>query len=230
MKKKWFYLSLFVLMIVVGAGGLLFVNGYSEKNSRLTQDEVYKKIETMYAGTIETIQREDGIFRAQITRSNGFYEAKIDATNGKVYALKRLEKLESEASTWLTEEEVRAIIEKTYGEDVMQITFNETESGPIFNVNLSENEESLTVSVDAKSGKVLEENQPSSNENEPLIAENDAIQLALEQIPGKTEKTTFTDDPNGGYYLIDIKQADGTVAALQIHAITGEILSIKFGE
>lgn len=65
------------------------------------------------------------------------------------------------------------------------------------------------------------------------IAQSQAIEIAKSQVSGTVEDVEFEDSETGGYYLVDIEQPpvqsdddDGAEATVQIHAITGEVISV----
>lgn len=59
------------------------------------------------------------------------------------------------------------------------------------------------------------------------IDEQSAIDIALKEVTGELENVDFENTSDGGHYFIEIEQQDGDVI-IQIHAVTGKILSIQY--
>lgn len=54
-------------------------------------------------------------------------------------------------------------------------------------------------------------------------------QIALKQLTGKVESIDYYDTADGGYYLVEVDGEDEE-ATLQIHSITGKVLSVTFDD
>ena len=55
------------------------------------------------------------------------------------------------------------------------------------------------------------------------------LSIASAQFTGEIEDIDFENTADGGYYLVEIDTAEEEVT-VQIHAITGKILSVSFDE
>ena len=66
-------------------------------------------------------------------------------------------------------------------------------------------------------------------ETNVLLTEQQAIELALKEIPGEIDSVDFKETTDGGNYLIEIEQEKYEIT-IQIHAITGKILSIQYDD
>lgn len=84
---------------------------------------------------------------------------------------------------------------------------------------------------------------PASQQPEPIpnpkppakkerLTAAEAIAIAKKQATGTVEDVEFYTNTNGGYYIIEIENdaEDGEDIKLQIHAITGKILSVSFDD
>ena len=58
------------------------------------------------------------------------------------------------------------------------------------------------------------------------------MEIALGQLQGEVEYVVFEKTKDGGYYLVEIEQdneeSDDLEAVFQIHAISGEIVSVTW--
>lgn len=63
----------------------------------------------------------------------------------------------------------------------------------------------------------------------PLLSEQQAINIALKEVSGELDSVDFENTSDGGHYFVEIEQEDDEVT-VQVHAITGKILSIQYEE
>lgn len=56
------------------------------------------------------------------------------------------------------------------------------------------------------------------------------IEIAKKQASGTIDEVEFFQDNSGGYFIVEIENDDGNDVTLQIHAITGKILSVSFDD
>lgn len=74
-----------------------------------------------------------------------------------------------------------------------------------------------------------EENTTSAPEQAKL-SEQKIIAIVKKQFVGEIDDIEYNHAADGGYYLVDIENAEGNEATFQIHAITGKVLSISFDD
>lgn len=150
----------------------------------------------------------------------------------------------------ITESEVNERVEKVYSavvkdieesEKVYSITF-EKEDG-IYNVFLNKKNGQFTglTKIEDKNNITKDFNKPNPNESNKkdeipnkndgkvLLSEQEAISIALKELPGTVDDVDFEKTIDGGYYLIEIERGEEE-AEIQIHAVTGKILSVKFDD
>jgi len=88
------------------------------------------------------------------------------------------------------------------------------------------------ITVDGYSGDVLAEkdvkplDQPVENH---IITEQQAIDIALQQLKGEVDSVDFEETSEGGYYLVEI-ETQHDEATFQIHAVSGKILSVSWDD
>ena len=70
---------------------------------------------------------------------------------------------------------------------------------------------------------------PTTEQKPILLTEQQVISIASAQFTGEVEDVDFENAADGGYYLVEIDTAEEEVT-VQIHAITGKILSVSFDE
>lgn len=76
----------------------------------------------------------------------------------------------------------------------------------------------------------LETEQPPSSVPVKLITEEEAIGTALKKINGTLEKIELKKSNGESYYLVEIEENGEKEGTVQIHAITGEVMSITWDD
>ena len=160
--------------------------------------------------------------------------------------------------TSLSEKQIASRVEALYGgvvdntikqDDVYFVTFSTAQAtyevtvdeanGRFSNLTLIHEHPSV-VQNDTNNGETTSGPQPNSQvepkpstpttEQKPiLLTEQQVISIASAQFTGEVEDVDFENTADGGYYLIEIDTAEEEVT-VQIHAITGKILSVSFDE
>ncbi|MEK5185540.1 PepSY domain-containing protein [Solibacillus sp. FSL W7-1324] len=72
------------------------------------------------------------------------------------------------------------------------------------------------------------ENQAAENATKPLLSKEQAVDIALKEVPGEVDSVEFVKTAQGGIYFVEIEQEDDVT--VQVHAITGEIIVIKYDD
>lgn len=137
--------------------------------------------------------------------------------------------------TVLTEAQAISRVETFYNSTVESVI----QQGSHYVITFATNYGIYEIAVDEKNGRFSQlhlihrlsvENTPQPNEQpSPLIPVKQAETIALSAYAGELEETTFYAAADGGYYLIEI-DAEPEDVILQIHAVTGKILSVAFEE
>lgn len=60
------------------------------------------------------------------------------------------------------------------------------------------------------------------------VSEEEAIRLALQEVPGKADDVETEINESGAFYLVEVKGADGRDAVVQVDAISGSIRSVAW--
>lgn len=80
--------------------------------------------------------------------------------------------------------------------------------------------------------KSNEEETKKEKEKEPPknISSDEAIQIALDTVYGEVDDVDLETENGQLYYFIEIETSDDLEAEIQIHAITGEVISIEWDD
>lgn len=62
-----------------------------------------------------------------------------------------------------------------------------------------------------------------------MLTDEEAIRIAKRELKGEVDALSYRSTSDGGYYLIEI-DSDTREAVFQIHALSGEILSVTWDD
>lgn len=232
MKKVWVIPLLFTIIILTAIG---FYSGIWFKAEKpLTEEEIYTELEEMYGGTVDSLSLKNDIYVAELTRSGALYLAKINAVTGKVLSIDQKSEMEIALPEVLSEEEIKSVIAKKYPGEVEYLSLSKEEDPPVYNGVVEHDQNLVTIVLNAFTGEFISEETKEIPVKNVLITREQAIKIALEQLQGDVDHVSFMLTDDGGYYLVEIEQEiegkEEIDAVFQIHAITGEILSVEWDD
>ena len=233
LRKPW-VLPLILTIIIIVAGGL-FISNLLTKAELLSSEEIRQQLETIYDGKVENISLVDGVYFAEIMRSDALYSAEVNAESGKVLALNQLSKVESEEESELqilSEAEVREKISVKYPGEIESLSLNENKEAPVYKAEVVKDKALVELQIDALTGEMISEETKETTKEDVLITREQAIEIALGELNGEVEYSTFKRTNDGGYYVVEIEQdnedTDDIEAVFHIDAITGDILFVEW--
>jgi len=107
-------------------------------------------------------------------------------------------------------------------------------------VSIVRTEEREVATVETPESEPVEQQPEEQPESTPAeaptrLTEAEVSEIAKQQVAGEVEDVDFEQSESGGYYLVEIEQPsqgddDGPEATVQIHAITGEVLSVVWDD
>lgn len=179
----------------------------------LTTKEISERIEQVYNAKIQTIVEQDDHFIASFNKNGSIFEVNIHAVTGQLSNLTLVhKKVEPSDKTDQQEDnkpaEVSTEKEPTKTDSTVQ---QPTKTPP------------NTEKVETQQPKPA---KPAATK--PLLTEQQAIAIALKEVPGELDSVEFKSSADGGSYFVEIEQEDEVT--VQIHAITGKILSIQYDD
>ncbi|SFF79755.1 Peptidase propeptide and YPEB domain-containing protein [Halobacillus alkaliphilus] len=71
---------------------------------------------------------------------------------------------------------------------------------------------------------------PDETENKQPITEEQARGIALERVNGEIDDVDYESSEEGPYFLIEVELDDDREATIQVHAITGEIMTVSWND
>lgn len=231
-KKAWLIPLLIIIIIVLIA--IFYKGNFFSQDEPLSRKAVSDQIERMYEGTVDKINIKKGVYIAELTRTDAVYQVEVDMVSGNILALKQLTEVEAKSPNVLSEDEVKEIIAEHYESEIERLILNDETEEIVYEVEVVEDQALVKVVLDALSGEIISTETQGETDPQALISREQAIKIAFTQLKGDVEYVEFKETENGGFYLIEIEQNNDNgknlEAVIQIHAITGEILSVVWDD
>lgn len=171
----------------------------------LTVDDISEQIKTSYDGEMLSLVEKSNQYIASFKKEQMIFEVTVDDEHGQFSNLMLVQKL-SEPPT----------------DETLDNPKNETVTEPAKEAVTETPNEQKTETPNKPTPKPTVPKQPPT-----VITEQQAIKIALKEVAGELDSIDFNQTTDGGLYEIEVEQEDDEVLVL-VHAITGEILSIKY--
>lgn len=223
--KKW--LITITVIIIVCAVALWFFQERFVKEEPLSKKEAITHIQSLYNGQVKLIEKQGDQYEIELFRNGATYEVAIDANTRQITDLLLKEAVKK---SFLSEGQIRKhVTDYTHGE-VESITLENT----YYKVKVSNDSKIKNLTMDAYTGAIISEMDTIKEMNKPKdgeihISEQQAIQIALQQLKGEVDSVEYKETTDGGYYLIEIETKEEE-AVFQIHAVLGNIMSVTWDE
>ena len=226
--KKWF-IPLLITGVILGAGAIFILTLTSGKET-ISNNEITSRIEQMYSGTVSDLILKNDTYIAQIERQDGLYEVVTDTSEGNIMSITLLEPATIQELPIKTKNEIKSIVSKEYKGTIERLVLSNQAGNPFYAVDIANDESLITLTIDALTGTVLESQEKQTTTEQAFIKKEQAITIAKTQLTGEVQYTTYEETSDGGYYLIEIESEDDREAVIQIHGVSGEILSVTWDD
>jgi uncharacterized membrane protein YkoI len=146
------------------------------------------------------------------------------------------------AAEILTEKEAKELVQERYQGNVKNIKLSNQQ----FHIELEKQNQLYIIKLDAESGNVLSFTQSSSatptptppldneysNKDQPptRLSDKEAIDIAQKQVQGELDEIWLETENDQTHYLVKIETNDDREAIVQIHAITGDVISVTWDD
>lgn len=138
----------------------------------------------------------------------------------------------------LSKSDITTQIEESFRGDILSIVEKPahyiasfTKDGSVFELTIDREKGYFSQLTLVQKNSEAQPNEPITKPKPPanpsVLTEQQAIDIALKEVPGQLDSVEFEKTTDGGYYFIEIEQGDNEII-VQIHAITGKILSIQY--
>lgn len=233
-KKGWFWLIISFLLVVV-----LFVSWqqWGKVNSakaELTVQEARILVEDRYEGKVKKINLVNNVYEMELTKKNTLYKIQLDAESRQIVSFRKSgtkpKKTVVTSPKERTEEEIRAIVQSAVPGTIVSFEKLESNREVIYRAVVQDIDKQTTVEVGVYSGKILSSNVIPTKRPPTRLTEDQARQMALKQVNGTIDELHFETRGDVSYYLVKVKTSDDQEAIVQIHAITGAVMSVGWDD
>lgn len=225
---KWMIVALSAVMLSAVVVVILLYPRFAGKD--ISPQEAEQAVISMYGGQAERTVRKDDKYRVEFIREDGLYVAFVNGDSGKVESLQAREAAAQETPEQLTEEQAKAIAAEETGGTVDSIRFLQEQDE--YEVRIAKEGGDQLVFLSAVTGEIRKMTpieEPS--EPEPVLTEAEAIEIAKKTLDGEVQDITFTNDSDGGTYLVEIENDElDKEVTVQIHAVRGETLTVEWDD
>ena len=226
--KNWF-IPLLLTIIIVGAGAVYMLKLTSEEET-VTKEEIQSRIEQMYGGSVSNLIRKKDRYIAQINRQDGLYEIVADTSKGDIISITLLEQAAKQQLPIKTKDDIQSIVSSEYEGTIERMVLSSETEQPFYAVDIAKDETLITLTIDALTGSILDSKKKQTTAEQALISKDQAIIKAKTQLTGEVQYITYEETSDGGYYLIEIESEDDREAVIQVHGVSGEILSVTWDD
>lgn len=201
----------------------------------MAADDVEQKLLNMYGGEVQEIVQDGDLYRVTLERVDGVFEAVVDSDGGAIISLEKTGSVDP-----IPEADMKAKIAEQYGAEPSAIALKDN----VYSATVEDETRKAEVEYDAVTGELINESvtekEPAKEETPPAqetskpsvrLTPSEAANIALKEVSGEVDDDIdFEETQDGGYYIVQVETADDREADIQIHAITGKILTVSWDD
>ncbi|MBV7504010.1 PepSY domain-containing protein [Bacillus sp. sid0103] len=234
-KKTWLWLLISFLFLIT----VFYINwqkfGISNASADiLSKQEAQNLVRERYQGKINQIKLADGQYHIEFEKQDHFYRIKLDAVSGKVLSFTQTgtksPPLNPPPVPTLSEEEIIKIILSAADGTLTSLEKIVNGDQTIYKAEVKKGNKQTSLTVDASTGKILSSNSTTIKESSKKLTEAEAKKIAQKQVSGSVDHIWLESNGKATYYLVKIKTNDNREAIVQIHAITGNVMSVSWDD
>lgn len=210
----------------------------------LSQEQAIRSVLAQYEGEVERVQLHEGSYRMQLRSTQGLYELKVNPVDGMIHSIQRLE-TPAASAPMAAAFPVPAGASEGHGSPAERSSGGNGQAGrPDGNQGSAgdSTDASGSGSTDDSSGKGAGEGSGGTSGNKPAtgqgtatdgqraVSEREAARLAQAQVPGEVKEIEYSGRGSNRYYLVEIDSPNKGEAVVQIHAISGKVMSIAWDD
>ncbi|WP_010676509.1 PepSY domain-containing protein [Bacillus timonensis] len=201
----------------------------------LSESDAIDIVEKMYSGKNPEVSLEGDVYKITFENKQGNYEIDVHRKTGDIINLTKI----SEKSQEKTEAEIREILAKEQAGEIKTIDKKIEQDEVYYYATVVEGETGSTYKLQAITGEIVDvvqngkepqnasEQVPSTPEP-PVqqISEQQAIELALQHVKGVVDEVELEEEEGQYSYFVEVETDQGEEKIVQVHAISGEVISI----
>jgi uncharacterized membrane protein YkoI len=225
--------------LIIAASGLLlaatlvfaaiqFTNVSASES--ITEGEAREIIKDRYQGEIHNLKKVNSTYLIEMKRGEGLYQIKLSENGGEILSFEKKERILNGGQKQLDEEKIKEIIQAEESGELLSLKRVTHKEKSAFEAIVQKDEAKIKITVDALNGEILSRAAEETKVSVRNLTEEEAIQIAQKNEPGEVDDISFEETDSGSYYLVEIEKDDGREAAVQIHAITGKVMSVTWDD
>lgn len=234
-KLSWFWVTMCSIIIVIVLVSWQQYGKLSPSAEMLTEQEAEKLVQERYQGEVTLLKLADEQYQIELQKQNKLYVIRLDAKSGKIISFN--ESTESPSPTpdsplesEMTEEELKQIVLNAVNGSLVSFEKVDTNQQPSYKAIVNEADKQTTIIVDASTGTILSTTSSVINQPPKTLTENEAVKIAKTQVHGEVDDIWLDSAGDQTYYLVKIETNDDREATVQIHAITGDVMSVSWDD
>ena len=198
------------LLLVIGIISLSYY-AYNQIMTKTTfgETEIRNRVESLFNGEVQSIAKTTERYEVTFLKDDFLYKVSVDETEGTFRQITLLE----EGTAKVEEPEEQSVEEETKTEKPTKEEY-------------AGNELPKEETMDEPTKEPIKTEQPEALK--PLTPKQ-ASEIARSKFYGEVDEIEFVNTDDGGYYNVDIDNGEDE-ATLQIHALTGEVLTITYDD
>lgn len=193
------------LAIVDSDGGAIISLEKTGDTELIPEGDIKAKLAERYGAEPAGLTLKDGIYSAKVEKDTHITDVEIDASTGDIMN--------------------ETVTDKAPAEPVEEPAADEKPAAPKPKPNQNQNAGNPGGQANNR-GNQNSNSQPAKTVR---LTENEAAVIALREVHGELDDVDYEESDDGGYYIVEI-EADDMDAEVQIHAITGRVMSVLWDD
>lgn len=218
----------FLLAALLVFAAIQFTNVSASES--ITESEARELIKDRYQGEILNLKKVNSTYLIEMKRGEGIYQIKLSENGGEILSFEKKEPISNGEQKQLDEEKIKEIIQAEESGELLSLKRVTHKEKSAFEAIVQKDEAKIKITVDALNGEILSRAAVETKVPVRNLTEEEAIQIAQKNEPGEVDDISFEETDSGSYYLVEIEKDDGREAAVQIHAITGKVMSVTWDD
>ncbi|SFF40467.1 Peptidase propeptide and YPEB domain-containing protein [Paenibacillus algorifonticola] len=221
------------VVIICIAGGLWW-QSVADARPSITEEQASEQVLQQYVGKIVSATLNDNVYEVKLQAEKGMYDVAVDAKGRGIVSIKLIdgelpaagETPPASSSNQPTDAPTATpAAEPTPDQSPVATPSPEQSSSPAANPSSKPSPKPSTKPSDGNEGKT-----PAASPVKQGISPDEAKAIALKQVKGKVEDIELKSSDRSRYFLVEIDAPDDREATVQVHAVTGAIMSITWDE
>jgi uncharacterized membrane protein YkoI len=232
-RLSWFWVTMCSIIIVIVFVSWQQFGKLSPSADTLSEKEATELVQERYQGKVTVLKLAQQQYKIALEKEHKLYLITLDAESGKILSFDESTNPtapapDSPVRVELPKEELKQIVLNTINGSLVSFEKVHTNQQPTYKAIVNEADKQITIIVDAASGTILSTTSSEINPPPKRLTENEAITIASSQVKGEVDDIWLDTEGGQTFYLVKIETNDDREATVQIHAITGDIMSVSW--